>query len=89
MAHEERIRIKEEKDNPMLSISLDTISRGKQALVFTGTKASAEKCAETIAAQLKENPDTIELSEKVLSFTSKATKQCHRLSRCLKKGIAF
>jgi len=87
--HPQRIPIKELNNNPMLSIALDTIEKGKQALVFAGTKASAEKCAETIAAKLKDDQKMIQVSEKALSFTSKPTKQCQRLARCLRRGVAF
>ena len=35
--------IKDESENPVLNIVLDTLSKNKQALVFFNTKKSAEK----------------------------------------------
>ena len=78
--------------NPDLTINvaLDTISIGKQALVFTNTKRSAEKTAEDIAMQIKENkPEYDKLADEAVHVLSHATKQCTRLAMCLKKGVAF
>ncbi|MEA2036086.1 MAG: helicase-related protein, partial [Nanoarchaeota archaeon] len=77
-------------DNPALNLALDTIKIGKQALVFANTKRSAEKAAEDISKKVKtKDRELISLSEDVLKSLSKATKQCERLSFCVKKGIAF
>ena len=76
--------------NGALDLALDTIKIGKQALVFVNTKRSAEKTAEDISKKVKTNDKKlIELSDKVLKALSSHTKQCERLSNCLKKGIAF
>ena len=83
------IKISEKTDNPSLNIALDTIKIGKQALVFVGTKRGAEKNAEEIAKRLKSTDVELEnLSLDVLHLP-KATKQCNRLSKCIKKGVAF
>ncbi len=75
---------------PMLSLAVDTLQRGKQALVFVGTKRSAEKTAEDISKAIKHKSAEQEtLAEDALSVLSRPTKQCERLSSCLKKGIAF
>ncbi len=42
-------KINEITDNPSLNISLDTIEKNKQALIFTSSKRSAEKTAEDIS----------------------------------------
>jgi helicase len=77
-------------DDSTINIALDTIKIGKQALVFANTKRSAEKAAEDISKKIKsENEKLLELSEEVLHSLTRATKQCERLSRCIKKGIAF
>ena len=66
---------------------LETIQLGKQALVFAPSRASAEKSAEEIskltAVQLPE------LEQEILKAASTPTKQCRRLSHCIRKGIAF
>ena len=83
-------KINEITDNPPLNISLDTIEKNKQALIFTSSKRSAEKTAEDISKKIKNSSsDLINLSEKILKALPKPTKQCERLSRCIKYGIAF
>ncbi|MCH8329754.1 MAG: hypothetical protein IIB81_05195 [Nanoarchaeota archaeon] len=83
-------KIPSETGNGALDLALDTIKIGKQALVFANTKRSAEKTAEDIAKKIKtNNKKLVELSDKVLKALSRPTKQCERLSNCLKKGIAF
>ncbi|MCH8328825.1 MAG: DEAD/DEAH box helicase, partial [Nanoarchaeota archaeon] len=83
-------KISSETGNPALDLALDTIKIGKQALVFANTKRSAEKTAEDIAKKIKtEDKKLTELSDKVLKALSSPTKQCKRLSDCIKKGIAF
>ncbi len=84
------IKIADEHDSAVLNISLDTIKIGKQGLVFANTKRSAEKTAEEIAKKIKKNDEKlINLAEEALNSLSRPTKQCERLSFCLKKGIAF
>lgn len=84
------IKIDSEFDSAVLNISLDTIKMGKQALVFVNTKKSAEKTAEEISKKLKAENEILEsVSENALNSLSRPTKQCERLSHCLKKGIAF
>ena len=86
----EKIKIDSISDNLTINLSLDTIKIGKQALVFANTKRSAEKTAEDISNQIKQtNHEFIQLSEKALKALSSPTKQCRRLSNCLKKGTAF
>jgi len=81
--------IQERDRRPVINISLDTLNRKKQALVFVSTKKSAEKTAEDISKKLKDVPKAHELSEKILNALSKPTKQCIRLAKCVKKGVAF
>lgn len=76
--------------DPVINVALDTIKIGKQALLFVGTRPSAEKTAEDISKKIKESSGDLEkLSLEVLEALSRPTKQCERLARCLKKGIAF
>ncbi|MEK6961209.1 MAG: helicase-related protein [Nanoarchaeota archaeon] len=72
------------------NLALDTISIGKQALIFVNTKPSAEKEAEEIAKKSKKrSPDLMALAEDVRNALSKPTKQCERLAWCVERGIAF
>ncbi len=73
--------------DPLLQLALETIQLNKQALIFVPSRASAEKTAEEISKLTAFNLP--ELEKKVLQVTSTPTKQCRRLSHCLKKGIAF
>ncbi len=83
-------KISADTGNGALDLAIDTLKLGKQALVFVNTKKSAEKTAEDIAKKVKtESKELIELSEKVLGALSSPTKQCERLSNCIKKSIAF
>jgi len=83
-------KISSETGNASLDLALDTIKIGKQAIVFVNTKRSAEKTAEDIFKKIKTNSHKLEeLSNNILKSISSPTKQCHRLSRCIKQGIAF
>ena len=71
----------------LIKLALETIQLNKQALIFTPTRASAEKTAEEISKLT--NFNLHELEKEVLQAASHPTTQCRRLSHCLKKGIAF
>ncbi|MBU0457219.1 MAG: helicase-related protein [Nanoarchaeota archaeon] len=66
---------------------LETISIDKQAIVFTPSRASAEKTAEDISKLT--NFQFPQLEKEILKAASTPTKQCKRLSHCIRKGIAF
>ena len=71
-------------------VALETIEMGKQALIFCPSKASAEKTAEEISLLTKvSDPYLLELENKVSRAVSTPTKQCKRLAKIIKKGIAF
>ena len=71
-----------------LNVAIDTIKLGKQALVFCPTKRSAESTAEKIGNLIQEEINA-KLSHKILGSASSATRQCIRLSNCVKRGTAF
>ncbi|GIU69616.1 MAG: hypothetical protein KatS3mg002_0852 [Candidatus Woesearchaeota archaeon] len=71
-----------------INVALDTLSIGKQAIIFVNTKRSAESIAEKISKQLEISKDN-SLSKKILSVLSHPTKQCKRLADIIDKGIAF
>ncbi len=83
-------KISNHSDNSTINLALDTINIGKQALVFVNTKKSAEKTAEEISKKIKTNNAPLKtLADDALKALSRPTKQCERLSFCIKKGIAF
>ncbi|MBD3203227.1 hypothetical protein GF327_02965 [Candidatus Woesearchaeota archaeon] len=86
----ESYNIKQTTDNPAVNLALDTINIEKQALVFCNTKRTAEATAERISKKLSIKKKKLsEISNKALYALGTPTKQCKRLSYCLKKGIAF
>jgi helicase len=68
-------------------LALETLEMNKQALIFAPSRASAEKTAEDISLLTKFSFP--ELEKAVLHAISVPTKQCRRLSHCIKKGVAF
>ncbi|MBD3303639.1 hypothetical protein GF343_00690 [Candidatus Woesearchaeota archaeon] len=82
------LKVEEKSGAPVIDLALDTISKNKQALVFVNTKRSAEKSAEEISKKIK-NVNLTDISEKAKKALSRPTKQCERLAKCLKAGIAF
>lgn len=84
------MKVEEISDNATINLVLDTLKINKQALVFVNTKRSAEKTAEDISKKIKLKDLELEkLSNDILTALPKPTKQCIRLSNCVKSGIAF
>jgi len=83
------MKIQELSTKADINLALDTIKLKKQALIFANTKRSAEKAAEDIAAKVHISKELVELETAALKALPSPTKQCKRLARCLKKGIAF
>ena len=74
---------------PVLDLALDTISIGKQALIFVNTKRSAEAVAEQVAKKNGVQKDLNIIADKALKALASPTKQCRRLAYCLERGVAF
>jgi len=75
---------------PEIVLVNDTINMGKQAIVFVSTRRSAEACAEEISKNIQVNdPRLKKLSDDILNALHSPTKQCRRLARILKNGVAF
>lgn len=73
-----------------IKVALETIEMGKQAIIFCPSKASAEKTAEEISLLTNtSDPYLLELEDKASRAVSAPTKQCKRLAKIIKKGIAF
>ncbi|MBI2542921.1 MAG: DEAD/DEAH box helicase [Candidatus Aenigmarchaeota archaeon] len=82
----------EETEN---SIVRNTIGLNKQALIFTSTRRNAESLAErlsdTVRPMLKkgEHVQLETLSNDIENVLEYPTKQCEKLSECIKSGVAF
>ncbi|RMF55035.1 hypothetical protein D6745_03380 [Candidatus Woesearchaeota archaeon] len=77
-------------DNPPINLALDTLKKKKQALVFVNTKRGAEKLAEDISKKISSSDKILlKISDEILGALPTPTKQCERLARCVKKGIAY
>jgi helicase len=83
--------IRTTKEN-FIDLTLNTIYKGKQVLIFNNSKNSSEATAEKVAIAIKnvENLKELEiLANQILKTLSSPTKQCRRLARCIQKGAAF
>ena len=88
--HKEPLRIAALNKDNTTNLALDTIKRGKQALIFVNSKRSAEASAERVAkAAGKQDIRLEELAKQILSAVTKPTKQCKRLAYCIKRAQAF
>ncbi len=65
------------------------LGKGKQALVFTGTRRSAESVATKLSADFPEKEELIELSNRILHALPSPTSQCRKLAECVRHGVAF
>ncbi len=77
------------------SIVENTLEMKKQLLIFVATRRNAEALAERLIRLTKqfltkEDKSNLEkLSEKILNVLEIPTKQCRKLSNCVKNGVAF
>lgn len=80
---------------PEIRVAEDTINKGKQIIVFYGTKRNAEAGAEKLGAAIakkltEEDREYLKaLGEKVLGVLGRPTIQCERLAKVILKGTAF
>lgn len=80
----------DESHPPLLSLVLDTLRLEKQILIFVSTRKSAEATAEKLGKTLKlGSPELEALAKRVEGVLEHPTRQCKRLSACLKLGTAF
>ncbi len=91
----EAYTVSQTENEQVLDLALDTLKKGKQALIFVNTIRSSEKTAEDIARAVRKqkmpyHKDILDgIAKQVLEALSKPTKQCLRLSLCAGFGIAF
>ncbi|MGV8169421.1 MAG: helicase-related protein [Candidatus Nanoarchaeia archaeon] len=88
------IQIEEKTEDPVTNICLNTLKMNKQMLAFFNTKKSAEASAERISSFLDKSEKTYskeldELAKKVETVLGSPTKQCRRLGKTLRRGVAF
>ncbi len=87
--------IKTENGKATLDLFEDALDNNKQTINFVNSRKSAEAEAEKIGKicktklDRKEKKKLEELSEDVRNVLGSPTKQCKRLSRCVKNGSAF
>jgi helicase len=71
------------------------LDRGKQALVFIGTRRNAEAAAEKLGPDVRRRLSAQEkaalggLADRVLNVLDRPTRQCERLSGMVRDGVAF
>ena len=85
----EKQKVSENVADPTLKLALDTVAKGKQALVFCSTKKIAESTAEKLSALLEPDAKLKKVSEKIVGHVTPPTKQCRMLSACVSNGVAF
>ena len=89
-------KIEEVNKDEIINLVFHTIKLNKQILIFNSSKASSEKIAFDTANfldkknfDLKSKEELENLSQKILNSLSVPTKQCKKLSDCIKFGVAF
>ncbi len=98
--HNGVVRFKEREDRQIDSkesrelnqVTEETLSNNEQAIVFANTRKRCESNAEKISKQtepLANKPELEKISEKILNALSRPTEQCEKLSKLVKKGVAF
>lgn len=83
------------KLEPEAAIAENVMQLKKQILYFVATRRVAESLAEKLTKTIKphlkrsEEQDLQDLADKVLNVLETPTRQCKRLSECIKNGVAF
>ncbi len=89
-----RLSEKEKIEMPEISLLDDTLSKGKQLLIFYSSKRNAEAGAARMAEHMKRlgiggTPDLIRVADSVAGVLDHPTKQCEKLSELLRNAAAF
>jgi len=85
-------KINKQTKDCIIDLTLETITKNKQVLIFNNSKRSSETVAVKIFESIKNIKNKEELkkiSKDILSTLSNPTKQCIKLSKCVEKGVAF
>ncbi len=83
------IEVEETYKDPLKTLVHHFLNEGKNILIFTPTRKSAEATAEALTSLTKRFSPPEELAEKALHALESPTKQCQRLALCLRNGSAF
>ncbi|RJQ19447.1 hypothetical protein C4580_05220 [Candidatus Woesearchaeota archaeon] len=84
------VKVPEKTADQVVNLACDTIAKKKQALVFVNSKRSAEKVAEDIGKKTGvEEVRLKELAREIEGVLARPTRQCERLAKCVKGGVAF
>ncbi len=92
---EKIMRLNSNDSDSLFELVEKTLERGKQILVFVGTRKGSESVAERIGKHIEkrlkpeERKKLFELSKSILKSLDSHTKQCERLASCIKTGTAF
>jgi len=84
-----------DEEESLGELVVDSVKKGKQALVFVSTRRNAESVAEKMGKLVRpkltaeERGRLAELSKRVLSAVGHPTAQCKRLSGMVMDGVAF
>ncbi len=81
--------------NELAALAIDTVREGGQALVFVGTRRSAQAAAvlaakhvrEFLSAEEREGLDVV--GNKVEKALGESTRTCRQLAECVRQGAAF
>ena len=88
-------RVKSEAELPELKVLDDTVSMGKQALIFYSTKRNAEagaaRAADLLGRRLKpeEKKKLDAIADNILNVLQRPTEQCRKLAAVVRGGAAF
>ena len=84
-----QVKIDDEFESGAINLALDTLKIKRYTIVFVNTKIGREDSRRNIK-KIKSTNETLNLiAEDALNALPKPTKQCEKLSFCMRKGIAF
>ncbi|KYK30382.1 MAG: hypothetical protein AYK23_01215 [Candidatus Proteinoplasmatales archaeon SG8-5] len=89
------VKFIEGRKDPLISLVLDTVGEGGQALVFVNTRRSSESVAERISKSIvktfneEETQKMAELAEVFTTCEEEPTTIGNRLAKCIEGGAAF
>jgi helicase len=84
-----------DKESPLEDMINQSIEKEKQVLLFVSTRRGAESMAENLGSLIKnklspqDRKRLLLASNKILKVLGHPTKQCYRISGCIKDGVAF
>jgi helicase len=89
------VEIDVDRESPLEEMINQTMEKEKQALLFVSTRRGAESMAEKVGSLIRDKlspqdrKKLADASKKILGVLGHPTKQCYRISGCIKDGVAF